>query len=119
MAMNAYDHGAALSDRRHFFDQHDHGQDRNPGQVHHAAHKQQRHQQPATTDAIGAMRQAQPHRACPAGPPQAGDEGQRRAALIQAGPFQRRQLIKPRQHQQSAGNAPVAQPERRLRHQAR
>ena len=47
-----------MAERQGLLDQHEDRQPTNPEQVHHAAEKQQRHQEPAAAEAVGAVLQA-------------------------------------------------------------
>src|SRR3954452_15781488 len=65
-----------------------------PEGVHDTAHEQQRHQEPAATEAVGAMDQAHSECTCQPGPPIGGKEADGRAAAAQAGLLQGGELIK-------------------------
>ena len=76
------------------------GQPGDPQQVHHPADEQQRHQQPAAADAIGAVEQAEARTRPSARAIMAGEECGRRAAAAEAGVLERRQLVEPGGDQQ-------------------
>lgn len=73
-------------------DEGEEGKGGDPGEVHHAADKQQQHQAPAAAEAEQAMPETEPHRASRAWAPLAHDELQWRLALLKAGGLGAREL---------------------------
>ena len=78
--------------RRNFLNEHKHGDDGDPPEVHHAGHEQQRHEKPAAAGAIRAVFQAHCQRAGLSFAPIGRQKTQWRAAARQTGIFQRRPL---------------------------
>src|SRR5262245_51541077 len=65
----------------------------NPRYVHHAAHEEQAHDGPATSDTVGAVGQAHPEGAPATLPPTREHEPERRLTVCQAGVLPRRDLV--------------------------
>src|SRR6516162_4076093 len=74
------------------FEQNETGETGNPKEVHDAAEEQEAHQEPAASQAIGAVLEPHAKGAAWARPPLLGEEGERRAAVPQAHAFDRGEL---------------------------
>src|SRR3989442_4409283 len=79
--------------RQQLLEQHERGDGGHPGQVHHAAHEEQRHEHPAAAQAEEPMAQPHHQRAQVAVAPLGEQEAERRLATRQARVLERRELV--------------------------
>src|SRR5262245_51654302 len=78
-----------------------------PEKVHHPAHEQEAHEDPAAPEAESPVDEPHPESAAGPGAPVGGDEGEGRPAVPEAGPLDRRELIEPRGDEQRRPEHPA------------
>lgn len=88
--------------RREFFDRHEYRYHCHPQQIHHPERKEQQHQHPAATDAIGAVPRAQEQRGERSGLPVTDQKCGRRLAVFEASVLEWGELIEPGRDKESS-----------------
>ena len=93
--------------RDNFFEKYERGDGRDPPKVHHTGDEQERHEEPASADAVCAEMQAHLERASASVAPFGKQEADRRTAVAQACVLERRPLEYTGGHEHNAAEDPA------------